>query len=424
MRTRLLLVFAALAALAVVVLRGAPARPPDVVLLVLDTVRADHTSLCGYGRPTTPTLVRLRQEGFAASCGAVSPGTWTLPSHAAYFTGRSVLALRGGAVPAEPADTLAGAFQARGYRTALVSANPVLGSPRWLHLGFDAVTVAKGFRELQGARLADAVDRALADIPADTPAFVVVNVIDAHAPYPAIPEGVGWVEPQRPVNHRMFAADPSTPFNRYVTGRMAPGEADEYRARLRDGYDWAVSRADDTLAQVIAALDRRGRWRGARVVITSDHGEFVGEHGQVGHGDTLYEPGVRVPFLYRPSDGPALALPEPMSAGALTALLRDGALPPPSPVFAAVWRQERPRESWNGLALWADAGDKLLWRDEVWERYDLASDPGEERPAPLGEHPARASLERLVAEDRAAMAAAPPLDADTVEALRALGYVE
>ena len=67
---------------------------PTVLFVVMDTVRADHTSLCGYDRPTTPTLEALRADGASVSCGGVAPGSWTIPSVASFFTGMQVIGIR------------------------------------------------------------------------------------------------------------------------------------------------------------------------------------------------------------------------------------------------------------------------------------------------------------------------------------------
>ena len=65
-------------------------RKPNIVMIVLDTIRSDHLSICGYERPTTPVLEDLVRQAQAATCDAYAPGTWTLPSHASFFTGLSV----------------------------------------------------------------------------------------------------------------------------------------------------------------------------------------------------------------------------------------------------------------------------------------------------------------------------------------------
>lgn len=417
---------------AVVTSVGGAARPPDLALIVLDTVRAASTSLCGYGRPTTPVMLALKASGWATTCGAVSPGTWTVPSHASMFTGWSVTAFDGGRVEPPPDATLAGRLGARGYQTVLVSANMVLRKPDWLSSGFDRRIIARDYSELAGDALGDAVRAELDRADPDRPLFLFVNVADAHAPYPEIPPDVGWVPPQRAVQHRMWSADPTTPFRRYVTGGMDAPEAARYREHLRNGYDYGVHEADRSLGRVLDALRDHGRLSRARVVVTSDHGEFVGEHGQVGHGDTLYEPGVRVPLLML--DAPASAprpLPEPMSARQAFSLLMDGELAEQPAPASVVIRQPSDRPGYDGVAVWGIDGEKLLWRDGTFERYDLGQDPEETSAAPIGPQtadPLMAELETMVEAQQATLAANRAAnqspDADTVELLRAAGYVE
>lgn len=401
-------------------------RSPDVILVVLDTVRAASTSLCGYERPTTPVLERLGREGWSVSCAAVSPGTWTVPSHASLFTGLEVTAFRGGAVEPTRDATLAGKLAARGYATVVVSANLVLKKPEWLTAGFERRRIARDYDELAGDALADAVRAEIAAVAADRPLFLMVNIADAHAPYPEIPEGVGWVPAQRAVQHRMWSTDPNTPFRRYVTGAMEPSEADRYRARLRNGYDYGIFEADRSLGRVLSVLEDGGRLANARIVVTSDHGEFVGEHGQIGHGDTLYEPGVRVPYLARDTgNGAGIALPDPMSArAAFTFLLGEppDAQGPPSSV---VTRQPSDRPGYDGVAVWGAAGRKLLWRDGTFERYDLTADPTESAPVSMdASDELTKTLGALVDQHRAALNAKVAPDQETVELLRAAGYVE
>ena len=151
-----------------------PKRPPHVVLVVLDMLRADRLSLCGATRPTTPNLSRLRDEGGAAtSCRAYAPGTWTLPSHASFFTGEEV-PVHGADSLLDPTDkesvslwgdhvrplgqglpTLAERLGTAGYRTVLVSGNPIVS--KWaatgLTRGFDTVPDFKG--KLSQAKSAD-----------------------------------------------------------------------------------------------------------------------------------------------------------------------------------------------------------------------------------------------------------------------------
>ncbi|MEC8423465.1 MAG: sulfatase-like hydrolase/transferase, partial [Myxococcota bacterium] len=132
---------------------GLPAakRSPTVVLAVLDTVRADHVSDCGGSGQSTPVLSELVAAGGVLSCDAVAPGSWTLPSHASFFTGQPIEAHGAHFVPRDAnnllgamqvrplqgARTLAEEFRARGYRTIALSGNPVIAESTGLVRGFD-----------------------------------------------------------------------------------------------------------------------------------------------------------------------------------------------------------------------------------------------------------------------------------------------
>ena len=125
-------------------------RSPAVIFVVLDTVRADRTSLCGYEHPTTPTLEKLVELGASYACDSHAPSTWTLPSHASFFTGRELtehLSGAGGGTrnmtwgSVTPLDdrwpTLAEEMTDRGYQTLFLSANPVVSERMGLTRGFD-----------------------------------------------------------------------------------------------------------------------------------------------------------------------------------------------------------------------------------------------------------------------------------------------
>ncbi len=180
------------------------------------------------------------------------------------------------------------------------------------------------------------------------------------------------------------------------------------------------------------AILERGGWleQGVRVVVTSDHGELLGEHGLLGHGHYLWEEVTRVPLLVLDSAG-APALPADLNALDAFSLVRDGALPgrPAPPLSVAL--PEGSWVKWSGgrfgaetsLAAW-DGDDKLLWTDGEWARYDLAADPGEAAPAPGEAHPLRGLLEPAI--EATEESAARPFEGGEglSEALKAMGYVE
>ena len=302
---------------------------PTRVLVVLDTVRADRLSLCGYARPTSPVLESL---GGSHSCDAIAPGSWTLPSHASFFTGLSTPehgahSLVGGeALGLATAETvrplrdepttLAERFAERGYQSISVSGNPVVSPPSGLTRGFDSARHPELFGELYGPALVEEVRDALRfHADPERPLFLFVNIADAHMPWWEVPEGIDWV-PARPA----LAYGDSGLWEAWFQGRATPGFLDH----LGDVYDYGVFRADETLGAVLDALDAYG-WYGpkTRLVVTSDHGEFLGEHGLIDHGHYVHEENVRVPLVLV-EEGAAPLPVGPISAGEVFDLVLDG----------------------------------------------------------------------------------------------------
>lgn len=408
---------------------------PDVIFVVLDTVRADHLSLCGYARPTSPHLARLARAPKASStCDAYAPGTWTAPSHASYFTGLTVPE-HGLMDPGTPLSsvhaTLAEQLAGRGYETLLVSANPNLGDDLGLGRGFAHRRVAKGIEVFRGKELRRQVEQGLAEVAPGRPLFLFVNVIDAHDPYPAIPAGVDWAPSRPALSFDKHDADRDGPYYDYVGGKLTGPERDTFLAAVRDGYDYGVHLADQQLGAVIAALREAGRLdRPHRIVVTSDHGEFLGEHQLLRHGCYAWEGMSRVPLVFFDSAAEApLALPTPLSALVAWHLALDGHLPTDAPSVASYSRVRRhdPRGCANMVALWPEEDVKWAWKDEAFLSIDLAADPAEERPVAVSKDGVEAgALAPMVRAFRASVKAQVGQDADpaVLERLRKLGYVE
>ncbi|MBT8206634.1 MAG: sulfatase-like hydrolase/transferase, partial [Acidimicrobiia bacterium] len=287
--------------------------PPTVIFVVMDTLRADRTSLCGYEHPITPKLEELVERGATFACNSHSPSTWTLPSHATFFTGLgpedhqagsggNTKGMTWGSVtPLGPRlPTLAEEMAARGYQTLLLSGNPVVGERMGLTRGFDHAVVARSYPEMHDHRLADRLKLILQylALDPDRPLFAFINIADPHAPWRGIPKGLGFL-PARPP----MMIDPGRA--RFESGEMGEEEAEAWLSHLSDVYDYSVLRADRSLTQVLEALEAEG-WLDAeyRLVITSDHGEYLGEHRLVEHGRPyFYEPVTRVPLLYLSTEG-------------------------------------------------------------------------------------------------------------------------
>ena len=405
----------------------------NVIFVVMDTVRSESLSMCGYERPTSPFLERLKNKtGAATACGAYSPGTWTIPSHASYFTSLDVpghgVSNMGRVFDAET-PVLSEMMSDKGYQTVMVSANPTLSKRSGLQRGFEYVRAAKNLTDLRGEKTVRAVNKLLKNLSPREPLFLFVNLIDAHDPYPAIPSNVGWV-PERPeLPFDVHRATLDAPYHRFIKGEMEDKEAEDYLSAVTDGYDYGIYEADKTLEALMEHLRSEGWLKsGFRLIITSDHGEFLGEHQLLRHGCYTHEPVVNVPFVYYDSEAETqIELPEPFSATNAFYLARDGKLPEtPNPVTSFSMRRKLDVKKGADMAtIWQD-DEKVYWQEGELFRIDLESDPEELSPESLGEHSLKADVltlgERHSVHLRAN--ANQTEDAQRRKELEALGYIE
>jgi arylsulfatase len=442
---------------------AAPA-PPSLLLVTVDTLRADHLGFAGYARDTSPTLDALAREGTAfARCYSVSATTGA--AHASLLTSRyphehGVLANRQRYPRGFP--SLMTSLRARGYRTAGFVSSVVLGRQSGLQDEFDHFddrrTVPERNRPERAERPAAATLAAagdfLAGLPGGQPFFVWTHLIDPHGPYQA-PE-----EPDRFVGDAHASASPRLlPLGSgdWVFGQIplyqALGErrdADYYVAR----YDAEIRYADDALGAFLARLRRIGRYERTLVVVTADHGETLVEAGHkryFAHGAIAYEEVARIPLVIR----------EPAGATRLRAL--DAARPVRSldvaPTILELLGQP-PEASFRGRSLLQPApaadepffslgayGSELLektigtqfsvrrgpWRyvvnslDGAEELYDHRGDPIEARDVASRHLAERDALRGELARFRAASPRPAATSATTPEqeqALRSLGYVQ
>lgn len=353
-----------------------PSPPERVVLIVLDTVRSDRMSACGWHEPSTPHLEAL--EG-ALACDAYAPGSWTLPSHASFFTGlwpdqhgaHSITSgidnLAGGGNRARPLTdqhiTLAEIFQERGYTTALFSANPVLSDPMGLTQGFDHVERANSFGDLHGQDFQTGLDDFLDTLPEGN-LFAVINIADAHMPWSS-----DWHPDYSKVagQPRYSKTDPNSDWGLFVSG--AHPKEETLLELVQASYSEAVWRSDQNMAFALEALDCPSS--SCRVVITSDHGEFLGEHQLLDHGHYVFDENQRVPLWTNAVD----ELPSPVSAMEAYWLLLEGRLGGEG-VHAMAWPHTRRCARTNGrafcnssAALWTATG-KQMWIDGTYYRGD------------------------------------------------------
>ncbi len=296
----------------------AAAGRPNVLLLVLDTVRADRMSLYGYSRPTTPFLAKLAEQS-AVFTQAVSTSSWTLPSHASLFTGLypNQHGATGDHLDAQHA-TLAETFAADGYRTAGFTANTIMTQRRTgLHRGFhhyqdlfanltDAASRTTFGRRLlrlgprfgnydfPGRKSAADINRSLLawlDSRGQArPFFVFLNYFDAHGPYLPPREFAARFSPQP---DQLVARQP---YNNW-TYEGGPVDA-AVREMESAAYDAALACLDAQIENLFRELRSRGLLDNTLLVITSDHGEAIFEHGAFGHSMNLYRENLHIPLLF------------------------------------------------------------------------------------------------------------------------------
>lgn len=412
-----------------------PNKPQTIVFVVMDTVRAASTSLCGYDRPTTPFLEKMRDElGAAWTCEAYSPATWTMPSHTSYFTGQTIPEhghdRLGVKLPEDTAPMLAERLKAQGFQTLMFAANPALARSG-LQRGFDRVRIAKDMLELREPAFADELDSELRKADPTRPLFVFVNLIDAHDPYPAIPESVGWAPVQPTIDLHVRANAEDRNYHDFLRGELPPDRAERYVGAIRNAYDYGVSLEDQNVRSVVRLLKKHGRLDGPlRMVVTADHGEFLGEHGLLRHAAYVYEPVVRVPFLFLDNAvTQSRQLPGPFAALSAHQLLLEGTFPEPA-LPAVSWSRrmdDRPvKPGEDMVARWEAPHAKLLWWNGATTQVDLAADPAEASPAPVDPAALSPEFAAQIEAYRAHLQATAGLatDPETVKALQDLGYME
>jgi arylsulfatase A-like enzyme len=338
-------------------LPAATSGSPNIVVIVVDTLRADHLSCYGYPRSTSPTLDRLAGQGTLFE-NATAPSSWSLPSHASLLTGRSVLDHGMGNVQPMPwsgwgdhgmrgLPTIGEALQARGYRTGAFSANRIyftdnVGLGRgFMHFedyfhswadGLIRTVVGREFSRMYLNRSEKSkVTRALRYLGWD-------NLLDKDSEgsgdYGGVwgirkragdvnSEALSWIDRDR--SHPFFI------FLNYLDVHYPYGGPRGYprpewnQGTVTDEYDTGIRYEDDYIGRLLAALELRGLGRQTMLVITSDHGESLGDHGLSYHGAALYRELLRVPLIFAyPGHVPAgLRVAGPVANDAIPATILE-----------------------------------------------------------------------------------------------------
>jgi arylsulfatase A-like enzyme len=461
-----------------------PGTPP-VILISLDTTRADHLSVYGYSRKTTPNLEQLARQA-TLYANAQAAADWTLPSHASMFTG--VYSSWHGAhnfalqpIVIQPLDdklpTLASILRDRGVFTVGVAANKAYLPPEWgIGRGFQSYNVQapveflssaytynlrNGMRRLLSCCFEtasfDMVYRQALDVNRDAIGavedphvrnrsfFLFINYMDAHSPYvsPA-PRGASLPSGRGAPNlaeYEHFAEN-------VLQGR---GVYPEPALTLTlERYDAGIAAEDEAIGDLMAWLKRRDLFDRALIIVTADHGEAFGVHNIVGHGVGTYQSQVHVPLLIKyPRQSQSRVVAEPVShVDILPTVLAVLGISPPSQVQgvsllndqALVGRvvfAESFQNNWLGKNIprfqrterAARMGDyKLIVSDKgKREFFNLAQDPQELHNLTARGLPEAQSIDeflrRWIGEIPAQTKQTTPLNQRQMDRLKGLGYV-
>ena len=433
-----------------------PAAPkrPDVVLICLDTVRADAFAPWAKGAPVMPETSAWMRASATVFRDAHAPAPWTAPSIASLLSGllpsnHGLRELADAARLVPAVTTLAEILTAAGVRCAAFTGGAWVGAGNGMLQGFPSVGERFSF-----AGGASVLVRNHRNMPHDAPNFLFLHTYEAHDPYGHAPAQMA-APPPTPSRHLTpaelaaidaeaqqddgralalrFLVDPDTRGDVFETapGRRRLGVAmrwldrgwrddpkgAEVVAQARRAYDAGLARLDRALAAYLRGVDEAHALDDAVIVICADHGEGFGEHGSVHHGRRVYAELTHVPLAIRAPGLPRGAVIEGTCSlldVLPTVLELEGMLPPevcdgasllplvrgePGAARVAISEERRAVASFG-----ADDADLVAVRDArvTWigtrdrrglreEAYDRVADPGEERPIPVDEALARGS---------------------------------
>ncbi len=446
-------------AVAILTLAACGGHPPDdslpnIFLITSDTLRADHLSIGGYPRETSPALDDFARKSWRFT-QAVTVIPKTGPSFATMFTGRhpEEHGVRSNfeAIP-EKLPVLAERLKGLGYRTAAFVGNPVLRSSKGFARGFDHY---EHFAE-EGEDAVRSVNRAFLNWAGEgweRPSFVWLHYLDPHGPYTP-PEELeklfiddAWAGSDERVSLKIKIRKGGGPNKMLgVLPVYHRHDGEDRVAVFVARYDAEIRYVDSAFAEVLSFLERKGLYEPSAIVFTSDHGESLGEHNYYfEHGWYAYEPTLHIPLMIKMPDQKEGRTVETLVSNLdlLPTFLAMVGQPPEtgtrgvdllSPIDerapVLIENSDRYPEKYYGLRA---PGWKYLVRsgDRAEELYDLGEDPGETHNLAQQESKRLAVMREAFARslEAARSTALPPSqagpdDPETLQRLKALGYVE
>jgi arylsulfatase A-like enzyme len=376
-------------------------------MIIMDTTRADRCSAYGYERDTTPFLRELSDESTRYT-NTYSTSCWTVPAHGSILTGN--YAIRHGATQenlnlATVHLTLPEVFQSQGYSTIGIAENAMLVGKRGFAQGFDVYHEAfrSAKKGLPGQNALDLFQRELNKRDHGKPFFAFVNLIAPHSPY---------TPPQEFREKFLPGAAPGLNSNRWRDHYLGKQRfTNEQLEILRRLYDAEIAHTDYIVRKMAEYLQENGTWDDTIFIVTSDHGENIGDHGHMDHVFCLYDTVTKVPLiirdprsLRRSTDGRPVQVHDLFlttidMAGLTTDAhvvhglsLANGVIPGDRPMFAEYYQpvqalrafKEVDRQSptldpfRRRIRSIVHGGFKYVWgSDGKHELYHLAEDPGE-----------------------------------------------
>lgn len=420
-----------------------PARVRNVILLSIDTLRADHLEAYGYERPTSPFMAELAARGLLFE-QAFSQAPWTLPSHGSMLMSRHPSSLgeglweRPGRLP-EEAVSIAEVLRDAGLRTRAIVSPGFVSAVFGLDQGFEHY--GEHSRDL--ASTVKRTGRWLDTLAPDERFFLFLHTYDVHEYQPPAASADEFVRP-----YDGFLRELGDKLPMFVQDRAMSSELPELdtldQRHLVDLYDATIRTADDAVAELWRVLEHRGLAEDTLLIITSDHGEEFFEHGGTGHGYTLHDENTHVPLILVHPTLPAqrvAAQVRLLDLAPTIAQLAGCTVPPewegrslvqgaegqaPLPVFPVFTEQaHRPF-----VALRTGGLKYIRGEHGAAQLYDLAQDPSELRDL-AGSHPAEADLARQLDAWIDLHGAWPPplggespeLEEDLLQDLQRLGYL-